>query len=44
MASTCHALHGMQLKDTEPSNMAGNNKIQWILDNGASHHMTHDSC
>jgi hypothetical protein len=44
MASTSHALHGMQLKDTEPSNMAGNNKIQWILDSGASHHMTHDSC
>lgn len=40
VASTGHALHGMRLKNTEPSTMAGNKEIQWILDSGASHHMT----
>lgn len=43
MTDTGHALHGMRFNGTEPSVMAGNKQIQWVLDSGESHHMTPSS-
>jgi hypothetical protein len=39
-ANKALALHGMHIQSSPHSSMAGNVEILWILDSGASHHMT----